>query len=37
MKFLKDNWVWILIPALIFAVAVIVIVTMSDDQPYQFR
>ena len=31
MKFLKENWAWIVVPILLFAAAVIAIVVLGKD------
>lgn len=40
MRFLKENWLWIVVPILLFAAAVAAIVFTTGgagEQPYSFR
>lgn len=41
MKFLRENWAWIVVPVLLFAAVVIAIVMLGadplDQQGYQLR
>ncbi|MEZ6013836.1 MAG: hypothetical protein R3F49_01870 [Planctomycetota bacterium] len=36
MKFLKENWAWIVVPILVFAAVVIVIVMLGSDPLDQY-
>jgi hypothetical protein len=41
MKFLRENWVWIVVPVVLFAAVVVAIAVMGSDpldqQGYQLR
>ncbi|MFT6111103.1 MAG: ABC-type dipeptide/oligopeptide/nickel transport system permease subunit [Planctomycetota bacterium] len=33
MKFLKENWVWIVVPILLFVAAVVALIVLGDSDP----